>query len=361
MFQSLAFNFRELDWRLNAAVLVLMFAGLASLASVSFDLFQKQLWWGLLGFVFVFLIVGFDWRPFINYRGAVFGVYFLIVALLVLTLIFAPVTRGIRGWLVFGGFRLQASEFVKPAMIVLYAYFFSRKHVGIARIPNLLTSAFYFSVPAALVALQPDLGSVLVIFSIWFGFLLVSGIRWRHLAASVFIFLAGGVAMWRMILETYQKERILGLFFPERDPLGINYGVIQAKIAIGSAGLFGKGFGQGTQSQFGFLPEAQTDFIFAAFVEEWGLLMGTLVIAALTFLVLRIIKIGLTAENNFNRFVCLGTAILFGVQFFLNIGSNLGLTPVIGVTFPFLSYGGSSLLTDLILVGIIQSVFVRRK
>ena len=144
------------------------------------------------------------------------------------------------------------------------------------------------------------------------------------------------------------------------DPLGINYNVIQSKIAIGSAGFFGKGFGQGSQVQLGFLPEAQTDFIFAAFTEEWGMIAGIFLLVAFAVMVFRIIKIGLAADNNFSRFVCLGTVVLLIVQFVLNTGSNLGLTPVIGVTFPFLSYGGSSLLTNFILIGIIQSVFIRR-
>ncbi len=166
--------------------------------------------------------------------------------------------------------------------------------------------------------------------------------------------------MWQVILKDYQKAMISGFFFPGRDPLGVNYNVIQAKIAIGSAGLFGKGFSQGTQVQLGFLPEAQTDFIFAALIEEWGLLIGIIFVIIFVFLILKIIKIGLEADNNFNRFICLGAAILFNVQFIFNVGSNLGLTPVIGMTFPFLSYGGSSLLTNLILVGIIQSIFIRR-
>ena len=155
------------------------------------------------------------------------------------------------------------------------------------------------------------------------------------------------------------KRKNFGFSFSDRDPLGVNYNVIQSKIAIGSAGFFGKGFGQGTQSQLGFLPEAQTDFIFAAFIEEWGLFLGFLLVVIFAFLILRIVKIGLNAENNFSRFICLGTVILFIAQFIFNVGSNLGLTPVVGVTFPFLSYGGSSLLTNLILVGIIQSIFVR--
>jgi rod shape determining protein RodA len=351
---------KQLDWKLNLTVLFLIAAGLTSLLSAAPSLFYKQFLWVVFGFVLMFLIVLFDWRPFINYRGVIYGLYFLSILLLLITYFLAPTIRGTRGWLVFGPVNFQVSEFTKLVLIIFLAHFFSRKYVGIARVSNLIISFIYFLIPAVLIALQPDFGSILVLFCLWFGFLLVSGIKYRHLIIALIIFSILGLIIWQSILKDYQKDRILGFFFPERDPLGINYSVIQSKIAIGSAGLFGKGFGQGTQVQLSFLPEAQTDFIFAAFIEEWGLVMGLVVILIFVALILRIIKIGLAADNNFNRFVCLGTVILFAVQFIFNVGSNLGLLPIIGVTFPFLSYGGSSLLTNLILVGIIQTVFVRR-
>ena len=354
------FFLKKLDWKLNAAVIFLILAGLTGLLSTAPDLFYKQLIWAIIGFVLVFLIIKFDWRPFINYRGVIFGLYFLSILLLIITYFFAPAVRGTKGWLSFGPFNFQVAEFAKLVLIIFFAHFFSRKHIGIARASNLITSFVYFLIPASLVALQPDFGSALILFFIWFGFLLVSGIKYRHLIIALIIFAILGIIIWQSVLKDYQKERILGFFFPGRDPLGINYSVIQSKISIGSAGFFGKGFKQGTQAQLGFLPAAQTDFIFAALIEEWGLVGGFLLISAFVVLILRIIKIGLNADNNFNRFICLGTAILFIVQFVFNVGSNLGLSPVIGVTFPFLSYGGSSLLTNLILVGIIQTIFVRR-
>ncbi len=352
--------FKHQDWKLNTAVLFLGFAGLLSLLSAKPDLFYKQILFWIIGIVIAFAIISFDWRPFANHRAIVFGIYSAVIILLVATYFFAPTVRGIRGWLMVGSFQFQASEFAKLALIVVFAGFFKKRHVSIARISNLLVSFVYFLVPALLVAIQPDLGSVIVLFLIWFGFLLVSGLRPKHLIISLLIFLLIASLMWFGVLKNYQKERIIGLFFPERDVLGINYNVIQSKIAIGSAGFLGKGFGQGTQVQLGFLPEAQTDFIFAAIAEEFGLVAGFLVIAAFLWMIFRVIKIGADSNDNFSRFVCLGAAILFIAQFFLNIGSNLGLMPVVGVTFPFLSYGGSSLLTNLIIIGIIQSIVVRK-
>lgn len=351
---------KRTDWRLNIAVLFLAAAGLISLLSSRPDLFWKQLLWYVIGFLFIFLIIKFDWRAFINERGAIWGIYLLAVFLLVITYFFAPSIRDAKSWLTVGSFQFQTAEFAKLALIIVLASFFSRKHISIARASNLLTSFAYFIIPAGLIILQPDFGSALVLFCVWFGFLLISGIRWRHLIIAAIIFSILGTVMWQNVLQDYQKERISGVFFPERDVLGINYSVSQSKIAIGSAGFFGKGFRQGTQTQLGFLPEAQTDFIFAAFIEEWGILGGMLIITTFLILVLRIIKIGLESDNNFNRFICLGTVALFSAQFILNVGSNLGLTPVIGVTFPFLSYGGSSVLINLILIGIIQSIAVRR-
>jgi rod shape determining protein RodA len=351
---------KKLDWKLNLTVLFLIAAGLVGLFSAAPGLFYKQLIWVVSGLVLMFLIIKFDWRPFINYRGVIYGLYLLSIMLLIITYFVAPAVRGTRSWLNFGSFHLQVSEFTKLILIIFFAHFFSRKYIGIGRVSNLIISFFYLLIPAILTALQPDFGSALILFCLWFGFLLVSGIKHRHLIIALIIFSILGTIMWQGVLKDYQKERILGFLFPGRDPLGINYSVIQSKIAVGSAGLFGKGFGQGSQVQLGFLPDAQTDFIFATFVEEWGLLMGLIVILAFVVLVSRIIKIGLSAENNFNRFVCLGTAILFIVQFVFNIGSNLGLFPIVGVTFPFLSYGGSSLLTNLILISIIQTIFIRR-
>ncbi|MEK7553247.1 MAG: FtsW/RodA/SpoVE family cell cycle protein [Patescibacteria group bacterium] len=351
---------KQQDWKFNFAVLFLGAMGLLSLASTKPDLFYKQLLFWLIGIAFVFLIVVFDWRSLINYRGITLGFYFIIIALLIITYFFAPVVRGVKGWLMVGSFQFQASEFVKLALIIVFARFFKKKHISIARVSNLLVSFVYFFIPALLVAIQPDFGTVIILFFIWFGFLLVSGLRPKHIIVSLLIFSVVAAVMWFSVLENYQKERIIGVFSPGRDALGINYNVIQSKIAIGSAGFFGKGFGQGTQVQLGFLPEAQTDFILAALIEEFGLISGFLAITAFIVLIFRIIRIGIDSEINFNRFICLGAAILFIVQFILNIGSNLGFMPVIGVTFPFLSYGGSSLLTNLIILGIIQSIVVRK-
>lgn len=352
---------RKQDWILNIAVLFLAFCGLLSLYSGKPEFFRQQIIWYTVGAAVFLAVASIDWRPLINYPKLINGIYIFSVFLLTLTYFLAPRIRGARSWIVMGSFQFQASEFAKLALILVFSFFWSKAHVRIAHFKNLAVSFLYFVIPAGLILLQPDMGSALILFGIWFGYLLVSGIKWRHLAIATAVFAVGGIILWSNFLAGYQKERVLGLFYPERDPLGANYNVIQSKIAIGSAGLFGKGFRQGAQAQLGFLPESQTDFIFSAFTEEWGLIGGFLAIVAFLVIMSRIIKAGLGSENNFFRLVCLGAIIMFMLHFFINVGSALGILPVIGVSFPFLSYGGSNLLTSLILIGIIQSIIIRSK
>lgn len=322
-------------------------------------LFWQQILWFILGFLIIFFVARIDWQTVVNYRWIILGFYFLVVVMLLLALFFAPVIREARSWIVIGPLRFQPAELAKVALLIIFSSFFAKRHIGIAHFRNLFLSFLYLALPGALVLFQPDWGSTLLLFGIWIGFLLVSGIRWKHLFLGFLIFLVLGGLGWNFFLEGYHKERIIGFLEPSYDPLGINYSVIQSKIAIGSAGFWGKGFRQGTQTQLGFLTEPTTDFIFAAFIEEWGFLGGFLVITAFLILILRIIGIGLWSERNFSRFICLGTAILFLLEFVFNVGSNLGLTPVIGVTFPFFSYGGSSLLTKAFLIGMVEGTVLR--
>jgi len=352
---------RRLDWFLNLGILALFGMGLLSLASTNQELFWLQFLWGILGFGAIIFVANFDWRSFVNYRWFIFGVYWLSVLLLIVTYFVASPVRGVRAWLPIFGLQVQSSEIAKLALIIMYSYFFAKGHIEIAQPKKLFWSLVYFLIPAFLVVLQPDLGTGLILFGIWFGYLLVSGLRWKHILLSSAVFIAVLILMWSYVLKDYQKDRIFGFFNPEQDPLGINYSVIQSKIAIGSAGFLGKGFGQGTQAQLGFLPEAQTDFIFAAFIEEWGMFGGLLVLSAFFLALFQIVKIGLNADNNFVKLVCLGASILFLLHFIFNVGSNLGLLPVIGVPFPFLSYGGSNFLVNALLIGIIQSAVIHRR
>jgi len=187
-------------------------------------------------------------------------------------------------------------------------------------------------------------------------FLLMSGVNKKRFLIGIVFAVIILILLWLYFLAPYQKERIMVFISPEVDPLGASYNIIQSKIAIGSAGFWGRGFGSGTQARLGFLPEAHTDFLFAAFVEEWGLVGGIILILTYLALIFKITVIGLNLRRNDLKFIVLGTGLVFLVHFFINIGSNIGMVPVIGIGLPFLSYGGSSLLTSSVLISIIERI-----
>lgn len=349
--------FKRQDWWLGGALFGLMGLSLLMLSSVDKSIFMQQLVWTLLSIILIFLFAQIDWRALAAYRWLIFAIYMFSLLLLVVTYFFAPVIRNTRSWLVIGPLQFQVSELVKVAIIIFFAYYFSKRHIGIAHFSNIFRSFMYVAIPAAFVFLQPDMGTMIVLVGLWIGFLLISGLRMRHIAIGLLLIIATIGVSWNTVLKDYQRQRIIGLFQPNYDPLGVNYSTIQSKIAIGSGGFFGKGYKQGTQVQLGFLPEAGTDFIFSAFIEEWGLFGGMVVLALFLFITFRIIQIGLRAENNFSRFMCLGTALMFLIQFVINVGSAIGFLPVIGLTFPFFSYGGSSILVNSMLAGIVQSTY----
>jgi rod shape determining protein RodA len=351
---------KRMDWALNFFVALIATAGLLVLLSSAPNLFVKQAIFLGAGAIFIFAAPLFDFRHLINYRWLILSILILSIFLLAVVHFAGVEVNGSKSWLDFRIFRLQPSEFAKVALIIVLSAFFSRRHVGIKRMGVIIGSFAYFAVPAALILIEPDLGSALILFGIWFGFLVVAGLPAKYILAAIALFAIMGAVAWNFGLEGYQKNRILAVFNPEADPLGVNYNVIQSKNAIGSARIFGKGFKQGEIVQLGFLPAAQTDFAFASFTEEWGILGGMLVIIAFALAMWRISLIGLSAEDNFSKFICLGTMLFLGLQFAVNIGSVVGFTPVVGVAFPFLSAGGSNLIASMFLLGIVQNIAARK-
>jgi|SRR3989338_715445 len=346
----------KLDFWLLGPVLYLVFAGLLIIYSIDQGLFVKQLIWAFSGFAIIFSFFYLNLRALFSYRWITLSIYLFITLLLFATYFLATPIAGTRSWIVLGDFQIQPSEFMKAALVILFSRFFASRHVAIADLRIIVTSFVYVLVPLALILIQPDLGTALIIFGIWFGYLLVSEMPWRKTLGFIGLFLIIVALAWNFGLADYQKNRISALFDPSKDPLGVNYSVIQSKVAIGSAGIFGKGFGQGTQVQLGFLPASSTDFVFSAFTEEWGIIGGFTIIGALLILILRIAFIGKNQSNNFYKFLCLGTIIVILLHTTVNLGSALGLLPVVGVSLPFVSYGGSNLLTLSILIGIIHHI-----
>ncbi len=335
---------------------ILIVAGLTLLSAVSPHLFYTQIAWVAVGAGLVALFLYVDWRAVFNARWVMWAIYLFALLLIIIAYGYGPSIRNTKSWIVIGPFSFQPVELMKVALIFLYARYFSRRHLAVARWRYIITSFVFFLIPAAVAVYLPDVGSAVIFFAIWFGFLLLSGLPLRRLAVAVLVFALAAVAVWFYVLKDYHRARIVGFFYPAQDLLGINYSSTQAKIAIGSSGLFGKGYGQGTQTELGFLPEPSQDFIFAGIVEEWGVAGGLVVIGAMFFLVFQILKVGSLADENFEKFICLGTAMVLGVQFLLNAGSATGLTPVVGVTFPFVSYGGSSMLANFFLLAVVNSI-----
>ena len=335
---------------------IIMAAGLLTLSALSLHLFLSQAIWIVLGALTIVFFFFFDWRTAFNVRWVIWAFYAIALILMLFLFLHGSVIRNARNWIVLGPISIQPVELMKAALIFLYAMYFRRRHLAVARWQNIVTSFFFFIVPAAIAVRLPDLGSALIFFGIWFGFLLILGLPLRRVLTTVLIFAVAGVFVWMFVLRDYHRARIVGFFYPQQNTLGVNYSVTQSRIAIGSAGFWGKGYGQGTQAELGFLSEPTEDFIFAAFIEEWGIFGGLIVLAAFFFLIWRILGVGSLAEENFAKCICLGVAIMFSVQFFLNAGSATGLLPVVGVTFPFLSYGGTSMVVDCFLLAIVNSI-----
>lgn len=353
-------HFKKLDWILIVSVLLLAGIGLISLYSSSigkedFSNFKKQIIFLVVAIFLMLLLSFFDWRVLRENPYLILVLYLFCLGILAGLFFFAPEIRGIKGWYKLGPISFDPIEFTKIILVILLAKYFSMRHLEMYRIKHVLLSGLYILLPAILIFLQPDLGSVLILVFLWIGILIISGIKLRHFLILVLCGLLILILSWSFLLKDYQKERIVSFITPI-EPLGVSWSQNQAKIAIGSGGIWGQGIGGGSQTQYGFLPEAQTDFIFSAIAEEMGL-FGVLVLFSLFSLLLwRIMKIAINSRENFSRLFATGFAILLISQIFIHIGMNIGLLPIIGISLPLISYGGSSLMATFIGLGILQSI-----
>tara|TARA_Y100000310_G_C20660882_1_gene804706 strand:+ start:1184 stop:2278 length:1095 start_codon:yes stop_codon:yes gene_type:complete len=352
---------KSLDWIMIGTALLLSLGGLLSLYSSSLGLgdflnFQKQIIFLLIGIIFMLGISYFDYRILRNDPYFLLFLWFIGVLALAGLFFFAPEIRGVQSWYKIGRISIDPIEYMKIVLIVLMAKYFSMRHIEMYRIKHILLSGVYFGIPIFLIFFQPDLGAAALLGIMWIVLLLVSGIKLRHfmllLITGVILFSFG----WGLMLQDYQKNRIISFLEPELDPLGIGWSQLQSRVAIGNGGLLGQGLGQGSQTQYGFLSEPQTDFIFAAMGEEFGLVGIGILLFLFALLLWRVFKIGLQSQSNFPRLFVAGFATLLILQFFVNIGMNLGLLPIIGLSLPFLSYGGSSLIATYVALGVLQSI-----
>ncbi len=355
-------HLKQLDWILVISALLLVGIGLLSLYSSSlsrgdFSNFQKQIIFFGIGFFLMLLLSFFDWRALRDNPYLILILYFLCLIALAGLFFLAPEIRGAQRWYKIGSLTLDPIEFIKLVLIILLAKYFSTRHVEMYQIRHILISAFYVLIPAALVFFQPELGSVLILLALWAGILIVSGISFKRFLILLFCFLLIFALSWNLALRDNQRARILSFVQPQlADPLAIGWSQRQARIAIGSGGVFGQGIGSGSQTQYGFLPEPQTDFIFAALAEETGLIGVAILFFLLTILIWRVFKIALLARTNFARIFASALNILLISQIFINIGMNIGILPIVGIPLPLISYGGSNLVATFLAFGILQSI-----
>lgn len=340
---------RVINFELLFPVLVLILLSLTTLLSLSHDLFVNQLIFTLIGF-FAFIIFSLlDYKRLKKFSLWIFAIS---VAALFVILFLGIEVRGATRWLDIIGFRFQLSEILKPFLLVSLAAFLSERKLYFSTFLLTLVLLGVVSLP---IFLQPDLGNTLIYLLTCVFLLLFYGIplSWFILPGGVLVIILP--LLWH-ILRDYQKLRLVSFINPKTDPLGVSYNLIQAVIAVGGGGLIGRGLGHGTQSLLEFLPERHTDFIFATIAENFGFLGAVLLLSAFAFLLFKTYKIIIEAEDSFAALLGAGAFFLIAFQVFINIGGNIGILPITGVTLPLVSYGGSSLLSTFILLGILNSI-----
>lgn len=350
----------RLDWPVLLLALALCGVGLLNVYSGTrvigtngVPLFAKQLAWILLGlatfFAFYLMSDGFV-------EEIAWPVFWGVLGMLVVVLVVGKVRGGAQRWISFGAFNFQPSEFAKVAVILALAkYFADRYHYGGIGFKETLPAFGMVILPFLLVALQPDLGTAGVFMIILVGMIVVACVK-----GKVLLLLGGAGAaaipgLW-FVMRDYQKQRVLTFLDPERDPLGAGYHVIQSKIAVGSGGFLGKGYLRGTQGSLRFLPEQHTDFAFAVFAEEWGFVGALVLLALFLFLVKRSFYLASRSQHRFASFACGGLAVYFLAHISINLAMVCGLFPVVGIPLPFVSYGGSSMLTNMMALGIMANL-----
>jgi rod shape determining protein RodA len=354
------------DWGLLALTFILASLGLMTLYSAVMAgvptpqkaLFTKQLIWYGVGTAAMLVCLLFDYK-LLERWGLI--VYLICVLMLIWVIFFGKYVGGSRRWLVIGPLTLQPSELAKIAVIIVLARHYA-KYVSSRgfTLRGLLMPAALILIPSLMILRQPDLGTAGLLVLIGGTMTLFVKIERRSLLLLVGSSLVMIFPVWLFVLKDYQKQRILTLFNPEADPLGTGYHIIQSKIAIGSGSLTGKGFLQGTQNALSFLPEQHTDFIFSVLAEEWGFIGAFVLIIAFLVFLFWSLNIAYGCRDPFGTILAVGIAAMIAWQAVINIGMVMGLMPVVGVPLPFISYGGSSLMTTLVCVGILMNISMRR-
>lgn len=351
-------SFLSLFKRIEAALFIpLFFVLIAGLLTMSSFVGQDAYFWkqGL------FIVIGlgvfcaasmFEYR-FLKQTQVVVSIYAFLLFVLSLLFILGRVAKGAQSWFSVGGFSFQPADLMKLALIIVLAKYFSRRHVEIANIRHIIVSGVYALIPFILVVLQPDFGSAMVLFAIWLGMVLVSGISKKHLFIVFGVGLLSFLLAWNLVFKPYQKARIINFIDPLQDIRGTGYNAYQSTIAVGSGGLLGKGIGYGTQSRLNFLPEYKTDFIFAAYAEEWGFIGAVLLLLFYFLILFKLASYALVADSTFEALFTYGVLVWFLTHIAINVGMNIGIMPVTGIPLPLMSYGGSHLVAECLALGMV--------
>jgi rod shape determining protein RodA len=353
------------DWTLCGLVCLIASAGILNLYSVTADMdfagnpfYVRQITWFAVSLAMMLGVALIEYRSYIDFAYPIYG--FLLVALIAV-MAYGYITSGAQRWVRFGSISFQPSEFMKIALILVLAKSFQappRDRAGYS-LKQLGFPFLLLALPVLLILKQPDLGTAIILTLIFFSVLTFVKIRWKILA-GLSLAAAGLAPLLWSLLKDYQKRRVITFFNPDLDPLGAGYQIIQSKIAVGSGGVVGKGFMKGTQCKLGFLPEQQTDFIFSALAEEWGLLGSLFVIGLYFALIVWGLRIAVQSKDRLGALIAFGVTAMLFWHTFINIGMVLGMMPVVGIPLPLLSYGGSFLLSTMIGIGLLLNVSMRR-
>ncbi|HEY8739497.1 MAG TPA: rod shape-determining protein RodA [Candidatus Dormibacteraeota bacterium] len=352
--------FRQYDFVLTIFLLMVLALGVTAIFSASGGHrveFVHQVIYIALGMALLAYFAITDYRSL----GRLYGLtYVSMMLLLVLVRVAGHQALGAQRWIYLGFFELQASEISKLLIIIVLARYFYERQPKIKQFSTFAVGGLLMAPPTLLILLQPDLGTAIVFLALFFGMAFMAGVPARYMLGALAI--AGAILPLVIShLHGYQQKRLVTFFNPGSDPQGAGYNILQAKIAVGSGGFFGKGFLTGTQGQLGFVPSRVTDFIFAIFSEEWGFIGALVLLALFTIVLLRVIRAAHLARDSFGTLLAFGVATMIFFQVVVNVGMNLGVMPVVGIPLPFISYGGSSMLTNLAAIGIVQSVLIHHK
>ena len=356
--------FQNFDWTLIALVLSICAIGIMNIYSTGYSLsdhssplYLKQLQWILFGMVLMVITFLIDYRAI---NQAAYVIYAVSVLSLIFVAIFGHTANGAQRWISFGFFLFQPSELMKVTIIIALArYFDDHKSNEPYLLRELLVPFLMVMIPCVLILKQPDLGTALMVLIVSASIILFIGMNWKSILIALSSCLAMMPLAW-LILKDYQKDRLMTFLSPESDPLGTGYHIIQSMIAVGSGGLLGKGFLKGSQTQLKFLPEQQTDFVFSVFAEEWGFIGGLVLLMMFISLIIWGLKIALHSKDLLGTILAFGITALIAWQMMINMGMVLGILPVVGIPLPFLSYGGSAMVTLLGAIGLLMNISVRR-